>query len=251
MKRSLIIVMCTLCWAVGSAKSNKNEEQDYSIMNEQRSLESNPSYKLKIETTNDLIMYDVTDCQLDLACGNMPEIDQEDVVLCVAAAFTGKCLDSFSHSNILGPHISQGILYEGYDEEGGYAVFASWGEEKGFFELGNQKKLEEVVEARGMAFTQYWVVKDGKGYNPPRQTIKEEYYRCIAQMGGRTYVIESKEVVKFDYFVNCLLETGIENALYMDMGRGWNHSFYREGNGKVHILHSKTHEYCTNWLVVK
>ena len=199
MKRNLIIVMCTLCWAVGSAKSNKNEEQDYCIMNEQRSLESNPSYKLKIETTNDLIMYDVTDCQLDLACGNMPEIDQEDVVLCVAAAFTGKCLDSFSHSNILGPHISQGILYEGYDEEGGYAIFASWGEEKGFFELGNQKKLEEVVEARGMAFTQYWVVKDGKGYNPPRQTIKEEYYRCIAQKGGRTYVIELINVYFLDW----------------------------------------------------
>ena len=247
MKRNLILLMCTFCYITACTKteqSNDSAKENTPTMMKQH-------YKMKVDTTTDLIMYDITDCQLDLACGTMPNIEQEDVVLCVAAAFTGKCLDGFEHSNILGPHISQGVLYEGYEEEGGYAVFASWGNQKEFFELGKQDKLEEVAVAKGMAFTQYWVVKNGEGYNPPRQTIKQEYYRCIAQKAGRTYVIESKEVVKFDYFVKCLVETGVENALYMDMGKGWNHSFYRDETGVAHVLHPKTHEYCTNWLVVK
>ena len=247
MKRNLILLMCTFCYITACTKteqSNDSAKENTPTMTEQH-------YKMKVDTTTDLIMYDITDCQLDLACGTMPNIEQEEVILCVAAAFTGKCLDSFEHSNILGPHISQGVLYRGYGEEGGYAVFASWGNQKAFFKLENQDKLEEVAAAKGMAFTQYWVIKDGKGYNPPRQTVKQEYYRCIAQKAGRTYVIESKEVVKFDYFVKCLVERGVENALYMDMGKGWNHSFYRDETGVAHVLHPKTHEYCTNWLVVK
>ena len=242
MKRNLILIMCAISCTTVVAEVSKNKEQEKYFMSKESSPILDQYYKMKVDTTTDLILYDITDCQLDLACGTMPNIEQEDVVLCVAAAFTGKCLDGFEHSNILGPHITQGVLDEGYEEKGGYAVFASWGKQKEFFELGNQEKLEEVAAAKGMAFTQYWVIKDGKGYNPPRQTIKQEYYRCIAQKAGRTYVIESKEVVEFDYFVKCLVERGVENALYMDMGKGWNHSFYRNEKGEAHILHPKTHE---------
>ena len=76
-------------------------------------------------------------------------------------------------------------------------------------------------------------------------------YVRFSEIDQEGYVIESKEVVKFDFFVNQLVEIGVENALYMDMGNGWNHSFYRNETGEAHILHPKTHEYCTNWLVVK
>jgi hypothetical protein len=248
MKRNLTLIIIAFIFATGCTKHSANTDK---MKKEETATTMDQGYRMKVDTTENLITYDITDCQLDLACCTMPNTEQKDVLLCVAAAFTGKCLDSFEHSNILGPHISHGKLYKGYEEEGGYAVFASWGKQKGFFELEDQKTLEEVVAAKGMAFTQYWVIKDGKGYNPPRQTVKQEYYRCIAQKAGRTYVIESKEVVKFDFFVKCLVELGIENALYMDMGSGWNHSFYRDEEGEVHILHPKMHKYCTNWLVVR
>ena len=71
---------------------------------------------------------------------------------------------------------------------------------------------------------------------------------CIKE--GRVYVVASKEKVPYQDFLNMLITFGIENALYMDMGRGWNHSFYRDENGQVHIIHPKTHNYCTNWLTV-
>lgn len=246
--RNLTLIIVAFIFASGCTKYS--ESTNHTKKKEITTI-MNQKYRMKVDTTADLIMYDITDCQLDLAFGSIPNVEQEDVVLCVAAAFTGKCLDSFEHSNILGPHISQGELYKGYEEEGGYAVFASWGEQKCFLELEDKEKLEDVAATHGMAFTQYWVVKDGEAYNPPRQTVKQEYYRCIAQKAGRTYVIESKEVVKFDFFVKCLVEIGVENALYLDMGEGWNHSFYRDKAGEVHILHPKTHKYCTNWLVVK
>ena len=50
--------------------------------------------------------------------------------------------------------------------------------------------------------------------------------------------------------LQALLDAGVEHALYMDMGAGWNHSFYRDEDGQVHILHPKGHDYPTNWLVV-
>ena len=251
MKRNLILITCAFCCTTIVAEMSQNKDQEKCFMSEPNSPTLDQSYKMQVDSTANLILYDITDCQLDLACGTMPNAGQKEVVLCVAAAFTGKCLDSFVHSNILGPHISHGVLYEGYEEKGGYAVFASWNGKKGFFRKEDTKKLEEVAAAKGMAFTQYWVVKNGEGYNPPRQTVKQEYYRCIAQKGGRTYVIDSKDIVKFDFFVKSLIEIGVENALYMDMGKGWNHSFYRDKEGEIHILHPKTHEYCTNWLIVK
>ena len=110
--------------------------------------------------------------------------------------------------------------------------------------------LKQLQDAGGMGFTQYWVIKQGQVYLPERQKVKQEYYRCIAQKDARTYIIESKEVVAYSTFLELLLAFGVENALYLDMGRGWNHSFYRDAEGELHILHPYAHPYCTNWIVV-
>ena len=50
-------------------------------------------------------------------------------------------------------------------------------------------------------------------------------------------------------FTELIPLTGI---LYnLDMGRGWNHSWYRDNKGTVVEIHPKTHSYTTNWLVFK
>ena len=111
--------------------------------------------------------------------------------------------------------------------------------------------LEQVLKEGGMAFTQHWVIKDRKIYTPTIQKLEEQHhYRSMCIKEGRVYVVASKEKVPYQDFLNMLIAFGIENALYMDMGRGWNHSFYRDENGQVHIIHPKTHNYCTNWLTV-
>lgn len=225
----------------------------------------NTNYPMVVTTADLLTVYDITDCQLDLACGIMPDTIQENIILCVAAAFTGKCLDSFDHINILGPHISAGVLYDGYQEDKDgipfqqrYALFAWKGVdslgnslEKGFYSLPNDSLLDQVVEQGGMAFTQHWVIKDRQVYTPVIQPLdRVENFRSICQKDNRFFVIANSEPITYQQYLSALLAFGVENALYMDMGTGWNHSFYRDAANQLHILHPKTHSYPTNWLVV-
>ena len=223
------------------------------------------SYSMNVDTTELLITFDITDCRLDLACGQMPDYKQEDIVLCVAAAFTGKCLDHFTHTNILGKHISNGVLYNGYEENTGgfpyhqrYALFVWQGYdekgnmlEKGFYTLPNDTLLMQTTNCGGMAFTQHWVIQDGHIYTPTIQPLERvEHFRAICQKEKRLYVIANRDEMTYQSFLLALQKFGVENALYLDMGVGWNHSFYRDTDNQLHILHPKVHHFPTNWLVV-
>ena len=109
MKKTLYLTLAVILSAAIIAvigRSFNNEE--YTML---------PNHFMWVDTTQHLITYDITDCPLDLACGKMPDTTNENVLFCAAAAFTGKCLDYFDHSNILGHHISNGVLYEGYTED--------------------------------------------------------------------------------------------------------------------------------------
>ena len=259
MKKTLIrtltcIALAAIIAAIGRACNNDQTTQNMK-----------PSYPMHVDSTELLTIYDITDCPLDLACGQMPDTAQENVLLCAAAAFTGKCLDYFEHSNILGPHISGGILYEGYTENKDGVLFAEryalfiW-EGKGLngkmlckriCPLPNDEVLQKAVEHGGMAFTQHWVIKNGVIYEHKIQPLdRVEYFRSLCQKGDRFYVIANREEMAYQDYLQALLDVGVEQALYMDMGAGWNHSFYRDEEGKVYILHPKGHDYPTNWLVV-
>lgn len=224
-----------------------------------------PNTMFHVDTLENIILYDITDCSIDLICGQMPSTDDENIIFCAAAAFTGKCLDFFIHSNILGPHVSKGIRYEGYTENKDgipftqrYALFVWNGIdkngnklEKGFYHLPNDKVLENATINTGMAFTQHWVIKDSHAYEFPIQPLERiEHFRALCQKGDRYYVIANREETTYQEYINILMAYGVENAIYMDMGTGWNHSFYRDSMNNLHIIHPKTHSYPTNWLVV-
>ena len=54
----------------------------------------------------------------------------------------------------------------------------------------------------------------------------------------------------FGSFIQLLLNAGMYDALYMDMGPGWNYSWYREyAGGEATYIHSATLGSATNWLV--
>jgi hypothetical protein len=102
-----------------------------------------------------------------------------------------------------------------------------------------------------MAFTQHWVIKDGALFAPCIQPLERvEHFRSICQKGDRYMVIANQEEMSYAAYLDLLLAYGVENALYMDMGAGWNHSFYRDSQNVLHIIHPKKHSYPTNWLVV-
>ena len=268
MKKTLIRTLACIAGAAIIAALGRtcNNSDDSTLRSQQQTSQNmNPSYPMHVDSTELLTIYDITDCPIDLACGQMPDTTQENVLLCAAAAFTGQCLDYFEHSNILGPHVSGGILYEGYTENKEdipfaerYALFTWGGKDlngnmlaKKICHFPCDDVLQSTVEHGGMAFTQHWVIKNGAIYEHKIQPLNRvEYFRSLCQKGNRFYIIANREVMAYQDYLQALLEVGVEHALYMDMGAGWNHSFYRDAEGKTHIIHPKGHSYPTNWLVV-
>ena len=261
--RTLIIIsIAALIAMIGRSQDEYKTEEK--IDQSPSTMQAKP-YPMLLDTTDKIVAYDITDCHLDLACGKMPSRQQENVIFCAAAAFTGKCMTQFEHTNILGQHISNGVLYEGYTEDKDgipyaqrYALFVWKGVdeqgnmlEKGFFNLPNDSLLQQAAADGGMAFTQHWVIKDTNIFEPTiRPFERVEYFRAICQKYGRYYIIANRIEMSFHSFLDTLIAYGVENALYMDMGTGWNHSFYRDENNQLHILHPRVHQYPTNWIVV-
>ena len=268
MKQTLVRTLACIALAAIIAAMGRacNKEDKTTIPTSPQTTQNmNTTYPMHIENTELLTIYDITDCPLDLACGQMPEITQENVLLCAAAAFTGQCLDHFEHSNILGPHISGKKLYEGYRENKGgipfaerYALFVWEGKDLNGKMLGKkicsfpcEEVLDSAVAHGGMAFTQHWMIQNGEIYAHKIQPLdRVEHFRSICEKDNRFYVIANREVMAYKDYLQALLEAGVENALYMDMGAGWNYSYYRDKEGQVHILHPKGHDYPTNWIVV-
>lgn len=80
-----------------------------------------------------------------------------------------------------------------------------------------------------------------------RRTTSEEVKKY-----GRFAVIQSLTKVRLQDFIHALTVLGARDALYLDMGGGWNYGWYRETTASpaVELFHYRT-PYQTNWLVVR
>lgn len=58
-------------------------------------------------------------------------------------------------------------------------------------------------------------------------------YRVLAILDGRACIIDSQTQMHYDEFISALERLGVRDALYCDMGSGWNYSWYRDENGKA------------------
>ena len=206
---------------------------------------------MRIETTNDLIIYYPQYSDIDLACGQMPEKTDTNVVFCCEAAFTGQLLKEFKHSNIAGHHVSGGKFYRGYKCKPNTGCFVFYQNQWKFLLHTYADELKLAAENGGMGFGQNMIIYDGETQPFFRKLQSKFEYRALCEYHGKLCVIDSKGVVSYASFINSLEKIGVTHALYLDMGRGWNHSWYRDNKGTVVEIHPKTHSYTTNWLVFK
>ena len=206
---------------------------------------------MHIETTNDLIIYYPQYSDIDLACGKMPEKTDSNVLFCCEAAFTGELLKEFKHSNIAGHHVSGGKFYRGYKCKPNTGCFVFYQNQWKFLLHTYADELKLAAKNGGMGFGQNMIIYDGETQPSFRKLQSKFEYRALCEYHGKLCVIDSKGVVSYDSFINSLEKIGVTHALYLDMGRGWNHSWYRDNNGTVVEIHPKTHSYTTNWLVFK
>lgn len=206
---------------------------------------------MRIETTNDLIIYYPQFLSIDLACGKMPEKTETNVLFCCEAAFTGELLKEFKHSNIAGHHVSGGKFYRGYKCKPNTGCFVFYQNQWKFLLHTYADELKLAAKNGGMGFGQNMIIYDGETQPSFRKLQSKFEYRALCEYHGKLCVIDSKGVVSYASFINSLEKIGVTHALYLDMGRGWNHSWYRDNNGTVVEIHPKTHSYTTNWLVFK
>lgn len=78
-----------------------------------------------------------------------------------------------------------------------------------------------------------------------RPANNKNIFRALCEINNRLCVVQSQKVVQFKDFVAMLQQLGATEALYLDMGAGWNYGWYRQKDGNVFELSKKFTPYST------
>ena len=207
-------------------------------------------------TVNGLIVYYPLYSRIDLVCAQMPSQQDTSIVFCAEAAFTHELLDEFAHSNIDGDHVSGGKRYKGAQCEDNRGACAWFNDSTWEFINGEYSELlDSVAAAGGMGVGQAIIIHEGESIRPLWRekydnNATKTHFRALCEKDGKLCVVDCRDEVSYDKFVALLEEFGPRYALYMDMGTGWNHSWWRDAEGKVHEIHpvAEKSRFCTNWI---
>lgn len=196
-----------------------------------------------------LVAYYPQFSRIDLVCGTMPSPVDPSVILVAEAAYTGELLDTFAHSNIAGDHVSGGTLHRGYHCKRNTGAFVYYGgNEWAFTYPVDPDSMAAAARSGGAAFGQEMIINRGQLTPIAREDDNHNIFRALCEVSGRLCVVESVEAVDFGVFRRSLLRLGAAEAIYMDMGSGWNHAWCRPTADSILTLHPHTHDYCTNWI---
>ena len=237
-----LLAVLLLCCCSGNSSKQTMANND--------TIPSQAPVTIDSTTIDGLIVYYPQYSRIDLVCGKMPGKQDDSIVFCAEAAFTHELLDEFDHSNIDGDHVSGGKRYAGakcQDNSGACAWLgdSTWECVNG--EYG--EVLDSVAAAGGMGFGQAIIIHNGESIRPLwREGVNQ--YRALCEKDGRLCIIDSRDAVSYERFVELLEQLEPRHALYMDMGAGWNHSWWRDSDGQVHEIHptAEKSRYCTNWI---
>lgn len=197
----------------------------------------------------DLVIYTPQYSHIDLVCGTMPSMEADSVIFCAEAAFTGELLKEFKHSNIGGNHVSSGTFYKGVGMGRNTGAFVYFdGKYRFVYKDGIADALKEAAANGGMGFCQEMMIHRGKRVPCKRKDTNKNEFRALCEQDGTLCVIDSKGVSTFGDFIKNLLDAGVTEALYLDMGAGWNYSWYRDSTATALEIHKRRSPYTTNWI---
>lgn len=191
---------------------------------------------------------------MDLVCGEIPSADNDSIVLAFAGAFTGTIFDK-GHFNIAGDHVSGGKRYKGYSCKRNTGAF-TWSPASGpkFFYNDYSSSLDKATNERGMGFAQEMMIHNGKTVKTTRPLGNKNVFRALClDKENQLALYESQGIVTFGNFIDALLSQGVKEALYTDMGQGWNYCFYRlnADESSPKYLHDKPLPYASNFIILK
>ena len=188
--------------------------------------------------------------QVELACEKRPSKSDEGITWCSGAAFQHDISLGFTHENIDGDHAVNGELYLSPYNKDSFAAFV-FADGRFAFEFDDPSgAVKKAAEAGGSGFMQFGLIRDGEtvmNVNRPRARC----YRTLAELNGNLCIIDSVNMLHFEEFMEELHRLGVTNALYMDMGAGWNYSWLRETSGRVITLFGLPVPWSHNWIVFR
>lgn len=198
---------------------------------------------IKVDTLKHAYVYYPQFSKIDLICGQRPNENDDKIILATDAAFTGKVLKEFNHENVAGNHVSNGVFYKGYACPVNTGAF-SYYKKNWYFHLDNyDAQIAKAADNEGMAFAQALFIHRGKRVHCEVQG--KNNYHALCKKDGKLCLIESREPMDFFSFVMYLLDCGVQEALYLDLGKG----FWHDNAGATHALKSNGKSYNTNWIV--
>lgn len=208
---------------------------------------------VEVRSISCLNIYEPHYCSVDLVCRQRPSFEDASVVYCAEAAFTGQCLTKFNHMNIAGNHVSRGVYYRGYRCRANTGAFVYYKGKWKFLYKNYASELKLAERNGGMGFAQNMIIFNSKKLPLFRKDKPRNIYRALCDLKGKLCIIESQNSMAYSDFVNELKKLGVKHALYLDMGGGWNYSWYRDAKGNTHIIHpqNKGSIYQTNWIVFR
>ena len=187
---------------------------------------------------------------VELAAGKRPSKGDETITWCSGAAFQHTVSIGFTQENVEGDHAIRGTLYESPYNKDSYAAFVCAQGEFAFAFDDPRGAVRRAAEKGGSGFMQFGLIRDGKtvmSIDRPRARC----YRTLAELNGNLCVIDSVNMLRFEAFMEELHRLGVTNALYMDMGAGWNYSWYRDAVGRVVTLFGLPVPWSHNWVVFR
>ncbi len=188
--------------------------------------------------------------EVELACGQRPSKSDEAITWCSGAAFQHTVSLHFSQEDVEGDHAVRGTLYESPYNKDSFAAFV-FADGQFSFEFDHPSEaVRKAAEAGGSGFMQFGLIRNGEtvmNINRPRVRC----YRTLAELNGSLCIIDSVNMMLFEDFMAELHRLGVQNALYMDMGAGWNYSWYRAASGRVITLFGLPVPWSHNWVVFR
>lgn len=197
---------------------------------------------------------DMSRLQMAMVCGEIPSAENDSIILAFAGAFTGT--DFYKgHSNVAGDHVAGGKRYKGYSCKRNTGAF-TWSAKSGpkFFYKDYSVAFDKAAKEDGMGFAQEMMVHNGAAVPTTRPSGNNNVFRVLClDSDGTLAFYESQGKIKFGNFIKALLSQGVKEALYTDMGQGWNYCFYRKNNADTppKYLHSKSLPYASNFITIK
>lgn len=244
-----LVLLCCSCTGNHAAKNEIKNEVDSALTDSilHESIIPKAHIVETIDTCGVRIYYP-NYSNIDLICGTMPSKSDSSIIIMAEAAFTGELLDEFKHSNIAGDHVSGGTRNKGYRCKRNNGAFVYYDGTPKFLYLDYSDEFNKAADAGGCGFAQEMMIHLGKEVSHTRHSSDINEFRALCLINGRIAIADSDAPIEFGKFISNLLKAGASEALYLDMGPGWNYSWYRTDNDSIVEIHPVPLKYTTNWI---